>query len=1347
MCRLLAYVGDIVTASELVLRPNRSIVRQSFSSRERISGDGWLPSALNGDGFGLLWYSLDLDQDPEPCVYKSTRPAWNDVNLEKIANKVRSRMIFAHVRAASAGMDVSENTCHPFQAGRFSFMHNGGIAAYTRVRRDIVQSLEGLAFDFAVEHGSSDSAVLFAVFLNEVMRLVGANKTPAQILRTALSPEEFRLVTEATLQTVYSILKTHGIEEVSLLNFVVTDGITTCATRFAIHPDPKTVTCASLYVAMGSKYEDCCPQRTGNYCVKHTSRHPSFAMISSEPLSDNLNDWIPAPAQSLILVTEAARDIFICPIVLYESSQKAANDDLSDRRGLGPSRFLIHECLEQAQRHQNADFSHAAKLQAHGLAAGTSSRSGVEALALQVNQSLPGRSYPDPDGGSKTAALGVESGNIYLRYEISTKENEIVFCMAEFENKYLIMGSQNGDIHIWDLEAQQMHTVLEHDNLRIPTSIFSLLVDPQRCILASASTSGVIKEWSIGSSFELIRTIECGQVGGIFALAYVRDGSIFYGCGDTYLRICSSEDSTLLSTYHANNPVQPLQPLPKGKRHPSINGFESWWEPLVRHGSDDVSSEMYHHSGVQGLALAENGALLCSACADGFLRVWDVESGKFQALLRGHRDAVTACVSIRSASNSASTASENRGPPLIVSASKDGTIRVWDVSKGFVCKSTLYGSGSEICCLAVAANDSFFVAGDASGVITQWCTDTCTVQRTFQTVGYSKVESVCVSSDSRVIFSSHTNGKVLAWEAKDLWSPVAEPCTPSTEADFDGALADSAVSDRTAQASHAGRNRVFSAKMAHQDRNRLLENALSEWVAFRSVSGSAHGLHRSGCWDAAEFIFNVLEELGATVRFENPAANRTFLPDAPSALASGTPDLQKDFLANPLVWAVFRAMQPNAPTVLVYGHYDCVSAQEREWYSDPWQMSARDGHFYGRGVTDNKGPILAMAFAFMELLQEFRAIRDNTTNEEQPQYSSDGVEHCPERVLTHNVIFAIEGHGEGSNEGFREMIARELVDGVDRELLLNCKLVMKSNSYWIGAEQPCITYGMRGVLDLEISVSGPNCNLHAGVDGGAMLEPVTDLCIVLASLKDSRGNINIPFFHEDVKDLSADERALFERVDFRAEDFMQSTGVSKLISSNSLEVLEARWAKPSLSITSVVTSNMTKVFSVLPKSATARISVRLVPDQDPDKILELIKRYLEYEFGKLHSGNQVSIKCMNKGKWWLGNLHDEYYTAVSAAIQHVWQQEPLFVREGGTLGLTSFFEETLKCPVIQIPLGANTDNAHLANERIRAINLFNGRDVWKDFMARILINPDIDRAGLDRQNSKRSVAIAATAPT
>jgi len=274
MCRFLVYKGREILMAELLTRPNHSLIKQSYDAQER-------SEPLNGDGFGVGWYAPRID--PTPCLFTSITPAWSNRNLYHLAEKISSPCLFAHVRAASPGMLVSEVNCHPFQYGRFLWMHNGGIAQFLKIKRRLRQSLRDDVYNFI--QGTSDSEHAFAVFLNQLADHPGD-----------YSPEVVQQTMVRTIGQLNAWSQEAGIAEPSYYNFAVTDGQSVIATRYVSDSAREP---ASLYFSSGTKFE--CHE--GICRMIQAEQHEHAVIITSEPLTDVREDWVPVPKNHLVMVT------------------------------------------------------------------------------------------------------------------------------------------------------------------------------------------------------------------------------------------------------------------------------------------------------------------------------------------------------------------------------------------------------------------------------------------------------------------------------------------------------------------------------------------------------------------------------------------------------------------------------------------------------------------------------------------------------------------------------------------------------------------------------------------------------------------------------------------------------------------------------------------------------------------------------------------------------------------------------------------------------------------------------------------------------------------------------------
>ncbi|CAO3596789.1 unnamed protein product [Absidia cylindrospora] len=283
MCRLLVYKGkQSILLGHLITYPSHSIVNQSFDSKLRL--DHCRP--LNGDGFGVGWYDNEMDKEKRitPCIFTSVTPAWNNTNLVRLAEKIKSPLVFAHVRASTSGA-VTEANCHPWNYGRIMWMHNGGIAQFDKLKRKLVNALPEKLFLFV--QGSADSEWAFALFLSFLSN-PEADHFEHQELKDAMIK---------TIGQLNAWAEELGITEPSLLNFAVTDGDSVVCVRYI---SSKTEEAASLYFSSGTRFE--C-YRPGHYRMIKADRREDMVVIASEPLTFEKADWLTIPTNNIMVIT------------------------------------------------------------------------------------------------------------------------------------------------------------------------------------------------------------------------------------------------------------------------------------------------------------------------------------------------------------------------------------------------------------------------------------------------------------------------------------------------------------------------------------------------------------------------------------------------------------------------------------------------------------------------------------------------------------------------------------------------------------------------------------------------------------------------------------------------------------------------------------------------------------------------------------------------------------------------------------------------------------------------------------------------------------------------------------
>jgi len=284
MCRFIGYLGKEILLANLLFHPENSLIRQSYKSKER-------REPLNGDGFGLGWYSADGTVDP--CVFKSISPAWSNSNLLNIAEHVRSGCFFAHIRAASPGMAVAESNCHPFQIGRYLWMHNGSIQGFKHIRRRLCNSLSEDLYDAIA--GTTDSEHAFAVFLT----LLGDTADP--------SPSDLCSVLTTTIWQLEEWVRQAGETGPSIYNFAVTDGKNMATVRYVSDPQLEPI---SLYFSKRGAYR--CSD--GKPEIAENDTKDSGIIVASERLTGDKNDWVRvAPNHVLTVDTTLTATVHLMP--------------------------------------------------------------------------------------------------------------------------------------------------------------------------------------------------------------------------------------------------------------------------------------------------------------------------------------------------------------------------------------------------------------------------------------------------------------------------------------------------------------------------------------------------------------------------------------------------------------------------------------------------------------------------------------------------------------------------------------------------------------------------------------------------------------------------------------------------------------------------------------------------------------------------------------------------------------------------------------------------------------------------------------------------------------------------
>lgn len=369
-----------------------------------------------------------------------------------------------------------------------------------------------------------------------------------------------------------------------------------------------------------------------------------------------------------------------------------------------------------------------------------------------------------------------------------------------------------------------------------------------------------------------------------------------------------------------------------------------------------------------------------------------------------------------------------------------------------------------------------------------------------------------------------------------------------------------------------------------------------------------------------------------------------------------------------------KLIDDSLPTVLVYGHYDVQPAEPLDlWDSPPFEPEVRDGKIYARGADDDKGQLYMHVKAF-ELM--------NRTG-----------------TLTCNVKFMIEGEEEIGSPSLKQFCK-------ENKELLKADVILISDTTMIAQDIPSITVGLRGLSYMEVEVTGPNRDLHSGLYGGAVGNPANLLAKMIASLTDENNHITIPGFYDDVQEVSDTERAEMAKAPFSEEAYKEALDIDEAVGESGFSTNERTGIRPSLDVNGIWSGYMGEgAKTVLPSKAYAKISMRLVPNQDSAKIDELFIKHFESIAPK---GTKVTAKSLHGGQGYVTPIDFPAYRAASSAIEESFGKQPIPVRSGGSIPIVSDFEEVLGIKSILMGFGLDSDAIHSPNENYPLFNFYKG---------------------------------------
>lgn len=377
---------------------------------------------------------------------------------------------------------------------------------------------------------------------------------------------------------------------------------------------------------------------------------------------------------------------------------------------------------------------------------------------------------------------------------------------------------------------------------------------------------------------------------------------------------------------------------------------------------------------------------------------------------------------------------------------------------------------------------------------------------------------------------------------------------------------------------------------------------------------------------------------------------------------------------HPLVYGEWMGA-PGKPTVLIYGHYDVQPVDPLdEWKTPPFELTVKAGKMYARGANDNKG----QNFVHIKSVESY--------------FKTDGTLPC-------NVKFLIEGEEEIGSSNLGKFLKTN-------QKLLKCDAVMISDTSMFAPNTPTVSYGLRGLCYMEIEMIGPKQDLHSGSFGGAVANPINELAKLISKLHDKNGKITIPNFYKDVQKMTKKEKENLKSLKFSEAKFAKELNVKELQGEKGFGTLERLWIRPTLDCNGIVGGFTGKgAKTVLPSKASAKISMRLVPNQDPKTVA---KEFTKYVKSLAPKSVKINVKELHGGLPFVAPLEEKAVVAAANAASKAFKKKTVFTREGGSIPIVVEFNKQLKAPVILMGLGLDTDNIHSPNEHFNVSSFRSG---------------------------------------
>ncbi|THX54569.1 glutathione degradosome [Aureobasidium pullulans] len=881
-----------------------------------------------------------------------------------------------------------------------------------------------------------------------------------------------------------------------------------------------------------------------------------------------------------------------------------------------------------------------------------------------------------------------------------------ILALALSDNA-VFAGTQRGEIIVYSLDTYERIALLEAHK----SSVLDLCICEDENLLFSSAADRITNVWDLNTYQHVYSLYSRYDTGDVFCVAY-----------SSLLRtVYLGAQNTSIQWYDLKE--KDHRPKPKRDDHPSLR--------------EDPFFDSRGPGGIRTPRPADHGLPARHAAGGEVLEI-DQDNIKHFA----HYGYVY-CMMLAKG-----VVPDAPGDQVLISAGGDGVINLWtmDAKRGGAI-DLLYtlddGREEGQSILSLAIDGTFLYSGRTGGEVNVWDLETRQLVRSLK-AHRDDVLSICIGGG--YMFSAAVTGYVRKFDrqyqcASRLRAHEGQILTSAFTYYRGKPLYVTGANDNTVAVWDVSDCIMSPTAIKRTTDEQMLEH-LKRFIAYKTVSSDPK--YKGDCRRGASYLRSVFKGFGAATEM-----------------------LPTEDGSNPIILARFRGNPSTAATrkkVLFYGHYDVVAAdnEQGKWITDPFVMEGLDGYLYGRGTSDNKGPIMAAIFACAELMSE--------------------------QALGSDVIFLIEGEEESGSRGFANAVKQH------KQIIGDVDWILLANSYWLDDSIPCVTYGLRGVIHATVQVESDHPDLHSGVDGSSQLdEPLKDLVMLLSTLTGSHGKVKIPSFYDPIPELSKEEEILYEDITQALVARNPDLGDPRDLALS----LMRRWREASLTVHRFQTSGPANA-AIIPRLAKAALSLRLVPNQEADTVGEALVKYLQSEFDKLGSHNRMTVTIDHQAEPWLGDFNNQIFQTLDKAIMDVWgpipevpqhrrksslaqvskenalkvtipkkeevqnthtskpspttssvlanggptsasssaltdatndasssllpipspttkksRTKPLYIREGGSIPAIRFLEKEFGAPAAHFPCGQASDSAHLDNERLRLINLYKSKDIFK----------------------------------